>query len=326
MIIKSFEIQKVNLNKHQIVLLYGKNDGLKNEAIEFLTKKNENIFNYEEREILDDLKNFAENIKTQSLFEKRKTIIIKRATDKIFKIFDEIDDKTTIDVSIIINAENLDKKSKLRVFFEKNKKYVVVPFYPDNEITLMTLANNFFRKENLNISTESINLLILKCNGDRQTLQNELIKIRHFSKDRKIISLKDIARLTNLIENHSISEIVDNCLAKNTKKLINILNENNFGNEDCIIILRTFLNKSKKILKLIEEFEKNKNIEQTISSAKPPIFWKDKEITKKIISKWNLQNFKKLIFKINLIEMNVKKNVNNSVNLLNNFLIEQSSI
>ena len=87
-----------------------------------------------------------------------------------------------------------------------------------------------------------------------------------------------------------------------------------------------FLNKSKKILKLIEEFEKNKNIEQTISSAKPPIFWKDKEITKQIISKWNLQNFKKLIFKINLIEMNVKKNVNNSVNLLNNFLIEQSSI
>ena len=326
MIIKSFEIQKVNLNKHQIVLLYGKNDGLKNEAIEFLTKKNENIFNYEEREILDDLKNFAENIKTQSLFEKRKTIIIKRATDKIFKIFDEIDDKTTIDVSIIINAENLDKKSKLRVFFEKNKKYVVVPFYPDNEITLMTLANNFFRKENINISRESINLLILKCNDDRQTLKNELIKIRHFSKDRKIISLKDIARLTNLIENHSISEIVDNCLAKNTKKLINILNENNFGNEDCIIILRTFLNKSKKILKLIEEFEKNKNIEQTISSAKPPIFWKDKEITKKIISKWNLQNFKKLIFKINLIEMNVKKNVNNSVNLLNNFLIEQSSI
>ena len=326
MIIKSFEIQKVNLNKHQIVLLYGKNDGLKNEAIEFLTKKNENIFNYEEREILDDLKNFAENIKTQSLFEKRKTIIIKRATDKIFQIFDEIDNETTIDVSIIINAENLDKKSKLRVFFEKNKKYVVVPFYPDNETTLMTLANNFFRKENLNISTESINLLILKCNGDRQTLQNELIKIRHFSKDRKIISLKDIARLTNLIENHSISEIVDNCLAKNTKKLINILNENNFGNEDCIIILRTFLNKSKKILKLIEEFEKNKNIEQTISSAKPPIFWKDKEITKKIISKWNLQNFKKLIFKINLIEMNVKKNVNNSVNLLNNFLIEQSSI
>ena len=157
-------------------------------------------------------------------------------------------------------------------------------------------------------------------------MKNELIKIRHFSKDKKIISLKDIARLTNLIENHSISEIVDNCLAKNTKKLINILNENNFGNEDCIIILRTFLNKSKKILKLIEEFEKNKNIEQTISSAKPPIFWKDKEITKKIISKWNLQNFKKLIFKINLIEMNVKKNVNNSVNLLNNFLIEQSSI
>lgn len=325
MILKSFEIQKINLEKQEIVLLYGKNDGSKNEAIEFLIRNNENIFNYEEKDILDNFYNFIENIKTQSLFEKRKTIIIKRASDKIFKIFDEINDENTYDISIIINAENLDKKSKLRSYFEKNKKYVVIPFYPDNETTLMTLANNFFRKENINISTESINLLILKCNGDRQVLRNELIKIRHFSKNRKKISLKDIARLTNLIENHSISEVVDNCLAKNTKKLINILNENNFGNEDCIIILRTFLNKSKKILKLIEEFEKNKNIEQTISSAKPPIFWKDKEITKKIISKWNIQNFKKLIFKINLVEMNLKKNVNNSVKLLNNFLIEQSS-
>ena len=325
MILKSFEIQKINLEKQEIVLLYGKNDGSKNEAIEFLIRNNENIFNYEEKDILDNFYDFIENIKTQSLFEKRKTIIIKRASDKIFKIFDEINDENTYDISIIINAENLDKKSKLRSYFEKNKKYVVIPFYPDDETTLMTLANNFFRKENINISTESINLLILKCNGDRQVLRNELIKIRHFSKNRKKISLKDIARLTNLIENHSISEVVDNCLAKNTKKLINILNENNFGNEDCIIILRTFLNKSKKILKLIEEFEKNKNIEQTISSAKPPIFWKDKEITKKIISKWNIQNFKKLIFKINLVEMNLKKNVNNSVKLLNNFLIEQSS-
>ena len=326
MIIKSSEIQKVDLNKQEIVLLYGKNDGLKKEAIKFFTKENKNIFNYEEKEILDDLNNFAENIKTQSLFEKRKTIIIKRASDKIFKIFDVIDNKATIDVSIIINAETLDKKSKLRSFFEKSKKYVIIPYYPDNETTLITLASNFFRKENINISTESINLLIFKCNGDRQTLKNELIKISHFSKNKKKISLADIMRLTNLLENHSISEVVDNCLAKNTKKIINILNENNFGNEDCIIILRTFLNKSKKILKLIEEFEKNKDIELTISSAKPPIFWKDKAITKQIISKWNLRNFKKLLFKINSIEMSVKKNTSNSVNLLNNFLIEQSSV
>ena len=185
MIIKSSEIQKIDLNKQEIVLLYGKNDGLKSEAIKFFTKKNENIFNYEEKEILDNLNNFAENIKTQSLFEKRKTIIIKRASDKIFKIFDVIDNRATIDVSIIINAETLDKKSKLRSFFEKSKKYVIIPYYPDNETTLITLASNFFRKENINISTESINLLIFKCNSDRQTLKDELIKISHFSKNKK---------------------------------------------------------------------------------------------------------------------------------------------
>ena len=83
-----------------------------------------------------------------------------------------------------------------------------------------------------------------------------------------------------------MSELIDNCLSKNKKKTINILNENNFSNEDCILIIRIFLNKLKKILKLSNEFKKNKNIDLTISSAKPPIFWKDKEITKQQIFVW----------------------------------------
>ena len=106
---------------------------------------------------------------------------------------------------------------------------------------------------------------------------------------------------------------------------MNILNENNFNNEDCILITRTFLNKSKKILKLSKEFKKNKNIELTISSAKPPIFWKDKEITKQQIYKMETKNIKKLIYKLNEIELNIKKNINNSIHLITNFILEQSS-
>ena len=82
------------------------------------------------------------------------------------------------------------------------------------------------------------------------------------------------------------SELIDNCLAKNQNKIIYILNENNFSNEDCIIILRTFLIKAKKILKLSLELEKNNDVNKTIATAKPPIFWKDKEIVKIQLNKW----------------------------------------
>ena len=122
-----------------------------------------------------------------------------------------------------------------------------------------------------------------------------------------------------------IRDSIDNCLAKNKKKIINILNENNFSNEDCIIITRAFLLKSKKILKLSNEFQLNKNIELTISSAKPPIFWKDKEITKQQIYKWTPENIKKLIYRLNEIELLVKKNLNNSINLITDFILNQSS-
>ena len=131
--------------------------------------------------------------------------------------------------------------------------------------------------------------------------------------------------MTNISENQSISELIDNCLAKNEKRTIHILNENNFNIEDCILITRIFLIKAKKILILSSEFEKNKNIELTISKAKPPIFWKDKEITKQQIYKWKPENIKKLIYKIHNLELDIKRNVLNSVNLISNFLVEQCS-
>ena len=131
-------------------------------------------------------------------------------------------------------------------------------------------------------------------------------------------------KLINLSENHGISELIDNCLAKNQKKTLNILNENIFTSEDCILIIRTFLNKSKRILKLCNEFENSKNIETTISSAKPPIFWKDEEIVKQQIYKWKPEKIKKLIYELFEIELIVKKNLNNSVNLVTDFILDKS--
>ena len=85
---------------------------------------------------------------------------------------------------------------------------------------------NFFKQKKILISHQNINFIVNKCNGDRDILENELKKIEHFSKNKKEITFDDLMKLINLSENHGISELIDNCLAKNQKKTLNILNEN----------------------------------------------------------------------------------------------------
>jgi len=327
-IIKSYEISKINIKKNNIILLYGKNSGLKKEVISsvLLKKINHNVTFYEEKEILDNKNIFFENISSNSLFEKEKTIIIKRASDKILKTIEEVKEKNLEDILIIIDAENLEKKSKLRTFFEKNKKLVCIPFYPDNDQTLSKLTYNFFRDKKISVSNSNINLIVNKCNGDREKLMSELHKVEYFSKNGKKIDNENISKLINLIDNHSMSELIDNCLAKNKKKTISILNENNFSNDDCIIITRSFIIKAKKLLALAKTFETNNNIDFTISSAKPPIFWKEKEITKQQIYKWKPEYIKKLIYSLSEIELQIKKNINNSINIITDFILTQSSV
>ena len=325
MIFKSYQISQINREIHNLLLFYGKNEGLKNQVIKNIIKDKKNISNYDEKEVLDNEYNFIENLLTKSLFDDEKIIIIKRSTDKILKVIESLNSEKLKDITIIINADNLEKKSKLRSFFEKNKETVCIPFYPDNDQTLSKLAYDFLKNKKVSISQSNINLIVNKCNGDREALYNELNKIDFYTKNGKKITTEDIMKITNLIENHSVSELVDNCLAKNNRKIINLLNENNFNNEDCILITRSLLNKSKRVLQLVKEFENNKNIELTISSAKPPIFWKDKEITKQQIKHWKTENIKDLIYKLVDIELLIKNNLNNSLNLITNFILEQSS-
>jgi len=324
MIIKSYEINKINSDLNNFFLFYGKNEGLKNEVTKVIIKNKNNIIYYDEKEILDNENIFIESILTKSLFEEKKIFIIKRSTDKILKILENLFTKKIEDI-IIICADSLEKKSKLRSFFEKDKKLICIPFYPDNDQTLLKLAYNYVKEKKISISQANINLLINKCNGDREMLFNELKKIEFFSKNGKKINSENITKLANLIENHNISELVDNCLAQNKRKIINILNENNFSNEDCIMIVKSFIIKSKKLLALSKAFETNKNIELTISSAKPPIFWKEKEITKQQILKWSSKNIKQLIYSLSETELQIKKNVNNSINLITDFILFQSS-
>ncbi len=326
MIIKTYELNKIN-NKIKIFLLYGNNNGFKDEIIKnfFENKFKKKIYRYDESEILHNKENFYNIIFTKSLFEDEKLIIISRVSDKIKDIINEVIEKEIDDTTIILNSNNLDKKSKLRSLFEKNKRTVCIPFYEDNSQTLSSIASSFFKEKKIPISQETINLLIERCRGDRLNLKNELNKIESFIKDKNKIDIEDILKLTNLAENYNVSELIDNCLAKNSKKIITILNENNFLTEDCILIMRTLLAKTKRLQKLKKESEISKNIDNTISSFRPIIFWKDKNIVKQQIEKWPLYKIENLIYEISEIELLVKKNSHNSLNIVSDFIINKSN-
>ena len=324
MIVKSYELNKIKDN-YKFFLFYGKNEGLKKELIKQLLPKNKdgNFFYYEEKEILENKDIFFENILSGSLFESTKTIIINRSTDKICEIILDLMNRNISDVKIIINTNILEKKSKLRKLFEKEKNLACIATYPDTDEILSNLAQDFFKKIKISISQQNINLIINKCGGDRLNLKNELEKIRIYLTEKKSISTEEISKLINLSENHTFYELIDNCLAKNTNKTLNILNENNFTNEDCIIILRTFLLKAKKILSLSLEYDKNKDINKTINSAKPPIFWKEKDIIRTQLNKWKPGKIKELIYLINDIELQIKKDYNNSILIVTDFILAQ---
>ena len=326
MIKKSYEIQKFFKN-FNYYLFYGKNNGAKKEEIEkiILSNKNKIFLKYDEKYILGNTDNFLNDIYSGSLFEDEKIIIINFATDKIIKIIESIISKNNLNISIIIEADVLEKKSKLRSLFEKGKELMCVAFYPDTHETLSKIAYNYLKDKKVILSQSNINLIVNRSSGDRGLLKNELDKIEFYSKTKKI-NTETVLKLTNLTENFGVSELVDNCLAKNQKRTVLILNENNFSNEDCIQILRTFSTKLKKILKLSQELERNNNLEKTISEAKPQIFWKDKEITKKQIIIWKPKNIRNLLYDLNKIEFNVKRNINISINLVTDFILEQSTI
>ena len=279
---------------------------------------------YYEKEILNDLDNFNNLITNKSFFEDEKIIIIKDATDKFKDIIVEIVQKEIKEIILILNSNLLDKRSKLRNFFEKEKELICIPFYPDDHQNLNKIANDYFKKNNIKISQQMINLIIDRANQSRQHLKNELEKIANYAINKKQIQEVDIMKLTNLGKNYEISELVETCLSKNQNKLSKIMNENHFSNEDVIIILRTFLNKTKRLLNLSKDAKKTKNYDEIISKYKPPIFWKDKPLVKLQLKHWSEEKLKKLINEINEIELITKKNIQISQNFLFNFIFENS--
>ena len=323
MIVKSYEEKKITDEKINILLFYGKNDGFLNAVLEklFLKSFDGIISKYDEVEFINNYDIIFNELMSRSLFDENKIIIISRASDKITKYIDELLNNNLENIKIILRSGILEKKSSLRNFFEKNKKLIVVPFYEDDIRSLNSIAFDYLNKNKIKLSMESVNLLISRCSGNRGNLITELEKILNYSKSNRKINFDVVQKLSNLAENYDLNELADSYLSKNKRNIAKILNENNFSEEDCILLLRTILMKSKRLMNIIERLKINKNIDEVISLTKPPIFWKDKENVKIQVNTWELDELKNKIYQINEIETLVKTNFKNSLNLVSDFIV-----
>ncbi len=326
MIKKSYEINKY-LNA-DFFLLYGENTGLIEELINknFKSQFKESTFNYNEKEVFKDLNYFYDNLLTNSFFESSKLIIIKEISDKSLEIIETVIEKKINDLKIIFVGKILDKKSKIRKFFEKEKNIICIPCYQDNFKTLSGIVDNFFKSIKRPISADFRNFIIDKSQGDRKKLMNDLNKIDLFLINKKLFKIEDIKQLVSTSESQNLNELADYCLAKNQKKTTNLLNDYSINNEENILLIKILISKIKRLKKLKEELNFQKNIDTVISNYKPPIFWKDKDLVKQQIKSWSLNDIKDLLKTINDLELKTKKNYGLSSLLLNDFIIEKARL
>ena len=324
MIVKLIEIKKKVKKINNFFLLYGGNEGLIEETIKkvFSNDTSKKIYKYNENEILENANDFESLIFNKSFFDENKLIIVNGSTDKILPLIKDVLEKKPEDIDIILKSKALEKKSKLRAYFEKNNYVNIVAFYDDNRQTLLAQTENYFKNQKIKISHESLNLLIERSRGNRIILNNEIEKIINYSASKKNLRLEDLIKITNLAEDYDTGEIVNQYLLKNRKKIANLINENSFSPTDNILLLKTFLYKLKRLKKIKLESNDKKNLDNVLLYFKPPIFWKEKEIIKQQLKCWTLNQITLKIKKINYLELLIKKNSEISTEIINNFILD----
>ena len=316
MIIKSYEIEK-NVKKfidYNFFLLYGENEGLKKDIKKSITLGLDNdnssieLLSFYENDIIHNEKKFYNSIFSTSLFSDKKIIIIKNATDKIISQINNIVEEWPENQSLIISSVILDKKSKLRNFFEKNKKTLCIPCYLDNEKSLEIIAKVELKKDNIILSQESINLLIEKSNGDRDNLKNEIEKIQAFALNNKKIGYDEVKSLTNFSGEYKSDSLINECLCGNVLQYKKNLSEVYTNTINQVLLLRILNNKIQRLLNMKKMQAEYSNLDSLLGASKPPVFWKDKPLIKKQLTIWCTDDLQKTSSEISNIEILCKKN------------------
>ena len=316
MIVKSYEVKRKisSLLNCSFFLLYGENFGLKKDIKEFLKEKIKansesiEIISFYEDEIISNEENFYNMIYSGSLFSEKKIITIYEVSDKIIKKISDIYEKCPENIILILFSKVLEKKSKLRNFFEKNEKTVCIPCYLDSEKDLNIIANAELKNKNISLSREAINLLIEKSNADRHNLKNEIDKIIAYALNKKNIGINEVRSLINFSGDYKSEILINECLCGNISQYKKVLAEMYTNTVNQILLLRILSNKIQRLLKIKEQENNSGNLDNLINSLKPSIFWKDKPLIKKQLTIWSLVDLKKIVLQVNNIELLCKKN------------------
>ncbi len=320
MISKSYLIEqnKEFFGKNKSILFYGENVGLKNDLrrniIDYFKVK---VIKRNQEEIIKDQDNFFEGILNGSLFEEKKIFLIDEVNDKFLNIFQKVE-KRLDENKIYLFSNILDKKSKLRNYFEKSKEFNTVACYQDNLISIKKIIQSKLRNF-INLNNENINIIAENCNLDRDKLYNEIGKIKIYFSDLKIDTEK-LKVLLDIKINDNFNLIRDESLNGNKITINKLLSETVFENDKNIFYLNTFNQRLYKLAEILKN-KKDSSIETMVENIKPPIFWKDKPIIVSQLKKWNLKKINNILKKSYDLEIRLKSNSTISHHLLIKMLV-----
>ena len=310
------------LEQYEHVLLYGENEGIKEDIKNKIKEKNKDseIIIFFQEEIMNNKNILSEQINNSSLFNLKRIIFLHEITDKSYTQIKECIENKKENVRIYIFSSILEKKSKIRNHFEKNDKLGIIPCYKDNERTLANYIN-FKLKGYKGLSPQIISLIISNSSQDRKIINNEITKIKSFFTEQNI-SLKELEELLNIKFNRDFNEIRDASLLGNKLKVNRLLGEIQFQPEDFMFYLNNMNNRVVKLLEIKNISKDTNDYEVALDVLKTKVFWKDKPIYIEQLKKWSKN---KLINAINMIgntEIIMKKNsqIKNDTLLKNLFI------
>ena len=324
MILKSYNLEKSlkTLEKYKIFLFYGENEGLKKDFKVNLKNsyKDCEILNFYQDDITKNENNLINEVKNRSLFDKNKIIFISQVNDKILGVIQNILDEI-VDEKIFLFSDILDKKSKLRSFFEKSDICGVSACYKDNDITIRGIILKKLSSIK-GVSTEIVNLIIRNTNLDRNKVNNEVDKIISCFQNSSL-DFDKVNALLNQETNDDFNLLKDEALNGNKNRTNQLLSDTVFSAENNIYYLNLINQRIQKLL-IIENLKQNgQNTETVISNLKPPIFWKDKPMILSQSRKWNKEKIQNALKKTLEVEIDLKtKNMTNKDVLIKNLIVE----
>ncbi len=290
----------------KLFLFFGENLGYKIDIQKKLrlTYKGYEFLKFSQDEILKNESIIFNEVNNVSLFTSKKIFVIDQVNDKLSSIVEDISKK--IDTNILfLFAEILDKKSKIRNYFEKSKECAAIACYSDNQITIKKIIMERL-KEYDGLNTNIINSLIENCGLDRIKLNNELNKISLYFKDKKI-DQNQLEILLNTNYNDDLNLLKDTILIGDKLKTNKLLSETVIDNEKNFFIMNLINQRLRKLLE-IKRLTINNNIINALEKIKPPIFWKDKENFLKQNKIWDEKKIRNVLAKTYDLEVSIKSN------------------